>query len=129
MLFEVTTLGKTKVILGHTWLKKHNPTIDWTTGEVSMNRCPAECNVAIRADKQAYRLGVRISHLLLILGASGAFVALLQYRSHPFRSERVEIALRFRFWPYLPHVSRIVPHRSAAPLHSITYILLYLMAV
>ncbi|KAF8868048.1 hypothetical protein BD779DRAFT_1684809 [Infundibulicybe gibba] len=26
----------------------------------------------------------------------GAFIALLQYGSHPFRSERVEIALRFR---------------------------------
>jgi len=42
-LFAVTGLGKQKLILGHSWLQKHNPEIDWVTGEVKMSRCPAQC--------------------------------------------------------------------------------------
>ena len=37
---EVTDLGKNQVILGYIWLKKHNPAIDWTNGEVKMTCCP-----------------------------------------------------------------------------------------
>ena len=40
---KVTDLGKNQVILGYTWLKKHNPDIDWTNGEVKMTRCPRSC--------------------------------------------------------------------------------------
>jgi hypothetical protein len=32
--FAVANLGGQKVIMGHTWLRKHNPDIDWVTGEV-----------------------------------------------------------------------------------------------
>jgi len=39
-LFAVTGLGKQKLILGHSWLWKHNPEIDWVTREVKMSRCP-----------------------------------------------------------------------------------------
>jgi len=28
------------MILGYTWLKDHNPEVNWQTGEVQMNRCP-----------------------------------------------------------------------------------------
>ena len=42
-LFHVTSLGKQKLILGHSWLHKHNPEIDWTKGEVKMSRCPPRC--------------------------------------------------------------------------------------
>ena len=31
------------VILGMPWLARHNPEIDWRTGEVKMTRCPEEC--------------------------------------------------------------------------------------
>src|SRR5277367_2155090 len=41
-LFAVSSLGKQKVILGHSWLRKHNPEINWTTGEVKMSRCPPQ---------------------------------------------------------------------------------------
>jgi len=34
---------KWKVILGMPWLVRHNPEIDWRTGEVKMTRCPEEC--------------------------------------------------------------------------------------
>ena len=40
---EVTDLGKNQVILGYTWLKKHNPDIDWTNREVKMTHCPCSC--------------------------------------------------------------------------------------
>ena len=40
---EVMDLGKYQVILGYTWLKKHNPDIDWTNREVKMTRCPQSC--------------------------------------------------------------------------------------
>ena len=40
MTFCVTNLGKQKLILRHSWLRKHNPKIDWSTGKVKMSRCP-----------------------------------------------------------------------------------------
>ena len=41
--FEITKLGSILVILGHTWLTRHNPEIDWVTGQVTLNRCPKNC--------------------------------------------------------------------------------------
>src|SRR5882672_5826408 len=32
------------------WLVEHNPEIDWSTGTVSMTRCPAECGPNTTAD-------------------------------------------------------------------------------
>ena len=42
-LFAVTGLGRQKLILGHSWLWKHDLEIDWVTGEVKMSRCPPQC--------------------------------------------------------------------------------------
>ena len=39
----VTCLGKVPLILGHDWLKKHNPNIDWTTSDVRLSHCPPKC--------------------------------------------------------------------------------------
>ena len=39
----VTCLGKVPLILGHDWLKKHNPDIDWMTGDIKLSHCPPEC--------------------------------------------------------------------------------------
>ena len=41
--FLVTSLGSMGIILRHTWLVKHNPEIDWQTGEVKMSCCPDSC--------------------------------------------------------------------------------------
>ena len=38
-IFYVTRLGKEHLILGHSWLREHNPEINWQTGKVSMTRC------------------------------------------------------------------------------------------
>jgi len=42
-LLAVSNLGKQSMILGYTWLKDHNPEVNWQTGEVQMNRCPPQC--------------------------------------------------------------------------------------
>ena len=41
--FCITNLGKQKLLLRHSWLCKHNPKINWETGEVKMSRCPPNC--------------------------------------------------------------------------------------
>ena len=38
-----TCLGKTLLILSHTWLQKHNLDIDWSSGKITLNKCPQEC--------------------------------------------------------------------------------------
>ena len=42
---EIDVIGGQKwgVILGMPWLERHNPEIDWKTGEVKITRCPEEC--------------------------------------------------------------------------------------
>jgi len=52
VVFEVCDLGKSTVIIGYTWLQKHNPMIDWKTGDIKFTRCPQECNVATKKHKQ-----------------------------------------------------------------------------
>jgi len=42
-MFAVTGLGKQDIILGLTWLQKHNPDVDWALGEVKMSRCQDLC--------------------------------------------------------------------------------------
>ena len=51
--FEICDLGKVNLIIGYTWLKKHNPEIDWTTGEIEFTRCPPESNMAEPERKKA----------------------------------------------------------------------------
>ena len=43
ILLTVTQLGKQDTILGMTWLKKHNPEIDFTTGTVQLSHCSPHC--------------------------------------------------------------------------------------
>ena len=50
---EVTNLGKNSLILGYTWLQKHNPTVDWQTGVIKFTRCPRSC---LMLHNQAKRL-------------------------------------------------------------------------
>src|SRR5271155_5594640 len=55
-LFAVSSLGKQKLILGHSWLHKHNPEINWTTGEVKMSRCPPRCCAGCRQEAHQERI-------------------------------------------------------------------------
>jgi len=57
MLLAISNLGKQSMILGYTWLKDHNPEVNWQTGEVQMNRCPPQCEGchAIRKERASRR--------------------------------------------------------------------------
>jgi len=59
VVFEVCDLGKSTVIIGYTWLQKHNPMIDWKTGDVKFTRCPWECNVTTKKHKQKKALAFK----------------------------------------------------------------------
>lgn len=41
--FYVANIRRSEVIIGHNWLEKHNPKIDWRTGEIFFNHCPSSC--------------------------------------------------------------------------------------
>jgi len=43
---------KWSMILGIPWLRRHNPEIDWKTGEVKMTRCLDECGKKWKTGKQ-----------------------------------------------------------------------------
>ena len=42
--FAVMKTGKSDIIIGFEWLRKHNPTIDWWSGSISFDRCPPTCS-------------------------------------------------------------------------------------
>ncbi|KAL5504680.1 hypothetical protein ACEPAH_7343 [Sanghuangporus vaninii] len=39
----VTSLASSNIFLGHDWLQRHNPEIDWRIGKIDFTRCPEEC--------------------------------------------------------------------------------------
>jgi hypothetical protein len=41
-------LGKHSLFLGHDWLKLHNPSIDWKSGDVIFDKCPTCCETNIK---------------------------------------------------------------------------------
>ena len=42
-MFTVTGLGSQDIILSLNWLCKHNPEVNWQSGEVKMSHCPNRC--------------------------------------------------------------------------------------
>jgi len=55
ILLAVTRLGKQSMILGFTWLDKHNPEIDFHARSVKMTRCLPRCCVGCQADRKVER--------------------------------------------------------------------------
>jgi len=53
ILLAVTRLGKQSMILGFTWLDKHNPEIDFHARFIKMTRCLPCCCVGCQADRKA----------------------------------------------------------------------------
>ena len=52
-IFSLIKLGKTKMIIRHTWLHHHNPEVNWKTGDITLTRCPTDCRVTIRRTQNA----------------------------------------------------------------------------
>jgi Retroviral aspartyl protease len=62
--FTVTGLGNQDMILGYSWLREHNPEVDWSTGEVKMSRCPGHCSTCRTEIKQeCHKRQVEVRHL------------------------------------------------------------------
>src|SRR5437899_8817424 len=59
ILLAVTRLGKQSMILGMTWLKKHNPEIDFITKKVEMTRCSPRCCAGCRLEQKEKRRAQR----------------------------------------------------------------------
>ena len=61
--FAVTGLGRQRVIMGHSWLQKHNLDIDWTTREVKMTCCSglccSSCRDEIREERRTWKVELR----------------------------------------------------------------------
>ena len=49
--FAVCNLGDKAAVIGHTWLHRHNPEIDWQTGDIQFTRCPSNCRVQVAKAK------------------------------------------------------------------------------
>ena len=58
--FAVTSLGDQKLLLGHSWLWKHNLEIDWITGKVKMTRCPPHCCSGCREELRQERIKQKV---------------------------------------------------------------------
>jgi len=41
----VTDLNRTDMFLGHDWLVKHNPEVNWRDGTIKFMRCPGNCTM------------------------------------------------------------------------------------
>jgi hypothetical protein len=57
----VTKLGKQTMILGFTWLREHNPEVDWQTKEIKMSRCPSRCATCRSDLRKERRTSAQIS--------------------------------------------------------------------
>ena len=44
----VTDLDGTDMFLGHDWLVKHNPEINWKNGTIKFMRCPGNCTMTYK---------------------------------------------------------------------------------
>ena len=41
----VTDLNRTDMFLGHDWLVKYNPEVNWKNGTIKFMRCPGSCKM------------------------------------------------------------------------------------
>ena len=73
----VTSLGKQSMILGFTWLREHNPEIDWQTKEVRMSRCPPQCSTC-RAEAKVKRQAERVATAQIHACRAGSFPVLIE---------------------------------------------------
>jgi len=47
----VTDLNRTNMFLGHDWLIKHNPEVNWKNGTIQFTRCPGSCKMKTQGIK------------------------------------------------------------------------------
>jgi hypothetical protein len=77
-LFCITGLGRQNLILGHTWLKEHNPEVDWRTGKVEMSRCSPRCCNRCRTEAREERRTLKQEAASISACRSGSFPATVE---------------------------------------------------
>src|SRR3981189_2765052 len=75
--FAVTSLGNQNMILGFTWVREHNPEIDWQTKEVRMSRCPPQCSTC-HAEAKVKRQAERVATAQIHACRTGSFPVLIE---------------------------------------------------
>jgi len=43
--FAAANTKKTDIIVGFNWFQKHNPSVNWKTGDITFDHCPLECGM------------------------------------------------------------------------------------
>ena len=46
LTFAITNIGSSDMIIGFSWLKLHNPLVNWRTGKLCFTNCPSSCCLA-----------------------------------------------------------------------------------
>jgi predicted aspartyl protease len=77
-LFCVTRLRRQNLILGHTWLKDHNPEVDWRTGKVEMSRCSPRCCNGCQTEAREERRMLKREAASINACRSGSFPAMVE---------------------------------------------------
>jgi hypothetical protein len=76
-IFAITSLGKQSIILGFPWLRKHNPTVNWETKEIRMERCPSICNTC-RSENKSEKTALRATAEAIRACRAGPFPVLIE---------------------------------------------------
>jgi len=78
ILLAVTRLGKQSMMLGFTWLDKHNLEIDFRAQSIKMTRCLPCCCVGCQADRKAERNAKREDTEWINTCRTGPFPAFIE---------------------------------------------------
>jgi hypothetical protein len=87
VVFQVTKLGSVPLILGKTWLRRHNPLIDWTNNTVNFRSawCQAHCLPhRHEAPEPSRATPAASSFSISMIGAAGYTIAARQKHSISF---------------------------------------------
>ena len=71
------------MILGITWLREHNPEIDWRTGKVEMTRCLPRCCIGCRDEVRTERRNVKKEETSINACRTGPFPEMTDEASEP----------------------------------------------
>jgi hypothetical protein len=82
-LFAVTGLGRQNLILGITWLREHNPEIDWRTSKVEMTRCLPRCCISCRDEVRTERQNLKKEEASINACRTGPFPEMTDETSKP----------------------------------------------
>jgi hypothetical protein len=86
-LFAVTNLGRQNLILGITWLKEHNPEIDWRTGKVEMTRCLPRCCVGCQDEIREEQKALNKEEVSINACCAGPFPTAMEDTPEPSEDE------------------------------------------